>query len=59
MSYQAGPAPLFHSRRPLDYWLSPELTAITPPNARSRLRKLGDARGACMGAWAAGIGIVA
>ncbi|MFJ4207006.1 hypothetical protein ACIPY2_00885 [Paenarthrobacter sp. NPDC089675] len=43
--------------RPLDYWLSPELSAITPANARSRLREIADARGAYMGAWAAGIGV--
>ncbi|MDI2021664.1 hypothetical protein [Paenarthrobacter nicotinovorans] len=57
MSYQSGPAPLFHSDRPLDYWLSPELSAITPANARSRLREIAGARGAYMGAWAAGTGI--
>ncbi|MCM0615704.1 hypothetical protein MOD31_06695 [Paenarthrobacter sp. TYUT067] len=57
MSYQSGPAPLYHSDRSLDYWLSPELSAITPTNARSRLRELASARGAYMGAWAAGIGV--
>ncbi|MDP9935740.1 hypothetical protein ACIPY0_04975 [Paenarthrobacter nicotinovorans] len=57
MSYQSGPAPLFHSDRSLDYWLSPELAAITPANARSRLRELAGARGAYMGAWAAGTGV--
>ncbi|MFC8040825.1 hypothetical protein ACFUOZ_15850 [Paenarthrobacter sp. NPDC057355] len=57
MSDQSGPAPLYHSDRSLDYWLSPELAAITPANARSRLRELASARGSYMGAWAAGIGV--
>ncbi|MBT2585905.1 hypothetical protein [Arthrobacter sp. ISL-95] len=57
MSYQTGPTPLSHPARPLDYWLSPELSAITPANARSRLREIASARGSYMGAWAAGIGI--
>ncbi|MDI2037276.1 hypothetical protein [Paenarthrobacter nitroguajacolicus] len=57
MSYQTGPSPLFHSDRPLDYWLSSELSAITPADARSRLREIAGARGAYMGAWAAGIGV--
>ncbi|TVU65483.1 hypothetical protein FQP90_04565 [Paenarthrobacter nitroguajacolicus] len=57
MSYQTGPSPLFHSDRPLDYWLSPELAAITPASARSRLREIAGARGAYMGAWAAGTGL--
>ncbi|MCP2047581.1 hypothetical protein [Paenarthrobacter histidinolovorans] len=57
MSYQSGPAPLFHSDRSLDHWLSPELSAISPANARSRLREIAGARSAYMGAWAAGIGI--
>jgi hypothetical protein len=41
----------------LDYWLSLELSAITPAGARSRLREIAGARGAYMGAWAAGIGL--
>ncbi|MFJ6535292.1 hypothetical protein ACIQH5_03605 [Paenarthrobacter sp. NPDC091711] len=57
MSYQTGPTPLSHPARPLDYWLSAELSAITPANARSRLREIASARGSYMGAWAAGIGI--
>lgn len=57
MSYQTGPAPLPHAARPLDYWLSTELAAITPAGARSRLREIADARGSYMGAWAAGIGM--
>ncbi|WP_369744776.1 hypothetical protein [Paenarthrobacter sp. AMU7] len=57
MSYQTGPAPLPHAARPLDYWLSTELAAITPAGARSRLREIADARGSSMGAWAAGIGM--
>ncbi len=57
MSYQTGPAPLPRAARPLDYWLSTELAAITPAGARSRLREIADARGSYMGAWAAGIGM--
>ncbi|MDR6987665.1 hypothetical protein J2Y66_002163 [Paenarthrobacter nitroguajacolicus] len=57
MSYRTGPAPLPYSSHPLDYWLSPELSAITPSSARSRLRELAGARGSLMGAWAAGIGV--
>ncbi|ASN21084.1 hypothetical protein [Arthrobacter sp. YN] len=57
MSYQTGPSPLSHSAHPLDYWLSTELSAITPTSARSRLREIANARGSFMGAWAAGIGI--
>ncbi|WGM19236.1 hypothetical protein QEH68_14530 [Paenarthrobacter sp. OM7] len=57
MSYQTSPAPLPHAARPLDYWLSTELAAITPAGARSRLREIADARGSSMGAWAAGIGM--
>ncbi|MCD4850383.1 hypothetical protein LN996_06125 [Arthrobacter sp. AK01] len=57
MSYQTGPTPLSRSALPLDYWLSTELSAITPAGARSRLREIADARGSYMGAWAAGIGM--
>ncbi|MFJ4168211.1 hypothetical protein ACIPY3_01750 [Paenarthrobacter sp. NPDC089714] len=57
MSYQTGPSPLSPSDRPLDYWLSPELAAVTPAGARSRLREIAGARGSYMGAWAAGVGI--
>jgi hypothetical protein len=57
VSYQTGPTPLSHPARPLDYWLSPELSAVTPANARSRLREIASARGSYMGAWAAGTGI--
>ena len=57
VSYQTGPAPLPRAARPLDYWFSTELAAITPAGARSRLREIADARGSYMGAWAAGIGM--
>ncbi|KUM36106.1 hypothetical protein [Arthrobacter sp. EpRS71] len=57
MSYQSGPTPLSYPARPLEYWLSTELSAVTPANARSRLREIASARGSYMGAWAAGIGI--
>ncbi|NQD88978.1 hypothetical protein HP499_14365 [Paenarthrobacter sp. CM16] len=56
MSYQTGPAPLPNAH-PLDYWLSTELSTISPISARSRLREIADARGSYMGAWAAGIGM--
>lgn len=56
VSYQTGPAPLPNAH-PLDYWLSTELSAISPSSARSRLREIADARGSYMGAWAAGIGM--
>ncbi|WP_311215257.1 MULTISPECIES: hypothetical protein [unclassified Arthrobacter] len=57
MSYQTGPAPLPQPARPLDYWLSAELAAVSPSGARSRLREIASARGSYMGAWAAGIGM--
>ncbi|GAA2848389.1 hypothetical protein [Paenarthrobacter ilicis] len=50
-----GPMPVPHPARPLEYWLSPELSAITPATAPSRLRELASARGSFMGAWAGGI----
>lgn len=40
----------------LDYWLSPELARISPPNAPSRLRELADAQGALAGAWSSAVG---
>ncbi|MFE6616459.1 hypothetical protein [Amycolatopsis sp. NPDC057786] len=42
--------------RPLEYWLSPELARLSPPEARSRLRELADAQGTLTAAWGAGIG---
>lgn len=44
------------SDRPLEYWLSPELARLSPPEARSRLRELADAQGTLTAAWGAGIG---
>jgi hypothetical protein len=41
---------------PLDYWISPELARISPPNAPSRLRQLADAQGALAAAWSSAIG---
>jgi hypothetical protein len=41
---------------PLDYWLSPELARISPPNASSRLRQLADSQGSRAAAWSAAIG---
>ena len=41
---------------PLDYWLSPELARISPPNAPSRLRQLADAQGVLAAAWSSAIG---
>ena len=36
---------------PLDYWTSPELARVSPPNAPSRLRQLADAQAARAAAW--------
>lgn len=41
---------------PLDYWLSPELARVSPPNAVSRLRQLADAQGTLAAAWSSAIG---
>jgi uncharacterized membrane protein len=41
---------------PLDYWLSPELARISPPNAPSRLRQLADVQGTLAAAWSSAIG---
>jgi|GEM_PF-696707 len=49
-----GTEPLPQPAHPLEYWLSAELSAVSPPKARSRLRDIAYARGASMGAWAAG-----
>jgi hypothetical protein len=57
VNYQTGPAPLPQPNHPLDYWLSAELARISPESAPSRLRQIAGARGAVIGAWAAGIGI--
>ncbi|MFF2654232.1 hypothetical protein [Streptomyces sp. NPDC058045] len=42
--------------RPLEYWLSPDLARLSPPEARSRLRELADTQGTLTAAWGAGIG---
>lgn len=41
---------------PLKYWLSPELSRISPPEAPSRLRELADAQGTLAAAWSGAIG---
>lgn len=56
MNDQLGRSPFSPPERPLEYWLSSELARVSPENARSRLREIAGARGAYMGAWAAGIG---
>lgn len=40
---------------PLEYWLSPELARVSPPNAPSRLRQLADAQGTMAAAWSSAI----
>ncbi len=40
---------------PLDYWLSPELARVSPPNAPSRLRQLADAQGTLAAAWSSAV----
>ncbi|MDQ0664734.1 hypothetical protein QFZ35_003232 [Arthrobacter ulcerisalmonis] len=40
---------------PLDYWLSPELARISPPEASSRLRQLADTQGTLAAAWSSAI----
>lgn len=44
-----------HPAHSLDYWLSPELARISPPNAPSRLRELADAQAARAGGWSSAI----
>ncbi|WP_309124097.1 hypothetical protein [Arthrobacter sp.] len=40
---------------PLNYWLSPDLTKVIPPQAPSRLRQLVDAQGTLAAAWSSAI----
>lgn len=42
-------------QHPLDYWLSPELAKVTPPEAPSRLRQLADAQGTLAAGWSSAI----
>ncbi|MDP5227045.1 MULTISPECIES: hypothetical protein [Arthrobacter] len=49
------PAPLPEPAHPLDYWLAPGLSQISPDEARSRLRDLADAQGTILAAWGSGI----
>lgn len=39
----------------LDYWLSPELARVSPPDAPSRLRQLADAQGTVAAGWSSAI----
>ena len=39
----------------LDYWLSPELARVSPPEAPSRLRQLADAQGTVAAGWSSAI----
>ncbi|MFF4082691.1 hypothetical protein ACFYZN_25255 [Streptomyces sp. NPDC001777] len=57
MNDQPGRLPFSPPERPLEYWLSPELSRVSPEDTRSRLREIAGARDAYMGAWAAGIGM--
>lgn len=57
MNDQPGRVPFSLPDRPLEYWLSSDLSRISPKDTRSRLRELAVARGAYMGAWAAGISV--
>ncbi|MCQ6271482.1 hypothetical protein M8J71_13435 [Pseudarthrobacter sp. R1] len=40
---------------PLEYWLSPDLARVSPPNAPSRLRQLADAQGTLAAGWSSAI----
>ena len=46
-----------HARpaHPLEYWLSPDLARVSPPNAPSRLRQLADAQGTMAAGWSSAI----
>ncbi|MGW2183395.1 hypothetical protein ACWCXX_36230 [Streptomyces sp. NPDC001732] len=57
MNDQPGRSPFSPPERPLEYWLSPDLSRVSPEDTRSRLREIAGARGAYTGAWAAGIGV--
>lgn len=50
-----APVPAPQSAYPLDYWLSPELAAISPAGAPSRLRQLADAQGTVAAGWSSAI----
>jgi len=50
------PAPLEQPSHPLDHWLDPELTRLSPPNSPSRLRQLADAQGTLAAGWSSAIG---
>lgn len=52
----SGPFAADQPAHPLDYWISPELARISPPNAPSRLRQLAEAQGALAAAWSSAIG---
>ncbi|MGF9648891.1 hypothetical protein AAIH32_13000 [Pseudarthrobacter oxydans] len=39
----------------LEYWLSPELAKVSPPEAPSRLRQLADAQGTLAAGWSSAI----
>ena len=56
MNAQPGRLPFSSPDRPLEYWLSPDLARLSPPEARSRLRELADTQGTLTAAWGAGIG---
>ncbi|TQJ36763.1 hypothetical protein [Arthrobacter sp. SLBN-122] len=47
--------PADQPKHPLDYWLSPELARVSPPEAPSRLRELADAQGTLAAAWSGAI----
>ncbi len=49
------PYPAGLPTHPLDYWLSPALAAISPPNAPTRLRQLADAQASLAAAWSSAI----
>jgi hypothetical protein len=40
---------------PLEYWLSPDLAKVTPPEAPSRLRQLADSQGTLAAGWSSAI----
>lgn len=47
--------PADQPKHSLDYWLSPELARVSPPEALSRLRELADAQGTLAAAWSGAI----
>lgn len=48
--------PLAQPAHPLEYWLSPELARVSPPDAPSRLRQLADAQGTQAAGWSSAVG---